>query len=73
MDHVFTIFYYYFKYMCCILYSNVIVLFVSIKTMPPRCWPLESYFPHNSRNTTLQDDEHADHAIEDGVLNDPMD
>ena len=30
-------------------------------------------FSHNSTNTTLQDDEHGDHAIEDGVLNDPMD
>jgi len=59
--------------MCCILYTNVIALFVNIKTMPPRCRPSESYLPHNSRNTTLQDDEHADHAIEDGVLNDPMD
>ena len=41
--------------------------------MPPRCQSSEIYFPHNSRNTTLQDDEHVDHAIEDGVLNDPMD
>ena len=59
--------------MCCILYANVIALFVNIKTMTPRCRPLESYLPHNSRNTTLQDDVHGDHAIEDGVLNDPMD
>ena len=29
--------------------------------------------PHNSRNTTLQDDEHGDHAVEDLFLNDPMD
>jgi hypothetical protein len=41
--------------------------------MPPRCRPPESHLPHNSRNTTLQDDEHGDHAIEDRVLNDPMD
>ena len=59
--------------MCCILYTNVIALFVNINTMPPRCRPPESYLPHNSRNTTLQDDEHGDHAIEDRVLNDHMD
>ena len=27
---------------------------------------------HNSINTTLQDDEHGDHAIEERFLNDPM-
>ena len=59
--------------MCCILYANVIALFVNIKTIPPRCQPPESYLPHNSRNTTLQYDEHGDNAIEDGVINDPMD
>ena len=62
-----------FKYMCCILYTNVIALFLNLKTMSLRCQPLESYSPHNSRNTNLQDDEHVDHAIEDKVLNDPMD
>ena len=41
--------------------------------MPPKCRPPESYLPHNSRNTTLQDDKHGDHAIEYGILNDPMD
>ena len=65
--------FYHFKYMCCILYTNVIALFVNINTMPPRCRLPESYLPHNSRNTTLEDDEHGDHAIEDKVLNDPMD
>ena len=59
--------------MCCILYTNVIALFVNIKTMPPRCRPSESYLPHNSRNTTLQGEEHGDQNIEDRVLNDPMD
>ena len=59
--------------MCCILYTNVIALFVNIKTMPPRCRPPKSYLPHNySRNTTLQGEEHGDHNIEDRVLNDPM-
>ena len=66
-------FFYHLKYMCCILYTNVIALFVNIKTMPPRCRPRQSYLAHNSRNTTLQDNEHGDHAIEDGVFNDPMD
>ena len=47
--------------MCCILYTNVIALFVNIKTMAPRCRPPKIYFPH------------GDHAIEDRVLNDPMD
>ena len=41
--------------------------------MPLKCRPPKSYFPHNSRNTTLQEDEHRYHAIEDGVLNDPID
>ena len=59
--------------MCCILYTNVITLFVNIKTITPKCRPLESYLPHNGRNTTLQGDEHAYHNIEDEVLNDPMD
>ena len=59
--------------MCCILYTNVIALFVNIKTMPPICRPPESYLPHNSRNTTLQGEEHGDQNIEDRVLNDPMD
>ena len=40
--------------------------------MPTKCRPLESYFPHNSRNTTLQGDEHGDQNIEDRFLNDPM-
>ena len=65
--------FYHLTFMCCILYTNVIALFVNIKTMPPRCQPPESHFPHNSINTTLQDDKHGDHAIEHGVLNDPMD
>ena len=59
--------------MCCILYTNVIALLVNIKTVPPRYQPPVSYLPQNSRNTTLQDDEHGDHAIEYWVLNDPMD
>ena len=33
----------------------------------------ESYLPHNSRNTTLQGEEHGEQNIEDQVLNDPMD
>ena len=41
--------------------------------MPPKCRRLESYSPCNSRNTTLQFEEHGDHNIEDRVLNDPMD
>ena len=41
--------------------------------MPPKYRPPESYFPHNSRNTILQGEEHGDHNIEDQVLNDPMD
>ena len=49
--------------MCCILYTNVVTLFVNIKKMPPK-WP-ESYLPHNSRNTTLQFVEHGDQNIED--------
>ena len=60
--------------MCCILYTNSITLFVIINTIPPKCWALESYLPHNySRNSTLQGEEHGDHNIEDRVLNDPMD
>ena len=66
-------FFYHFKYMCCILYTNVIELFINIKAITPRCQPPESYLEHNSRNTTLQDDEHGDNTIEDWVLNDPMD
>ena len=65
--------FYQFKYMCCILYTNVITLFVNIKTMPPNCQPPERYLPHNSRNTTLQGEEHGDQNIEDRVLNYPMD
>ena len=66
--------FYHLKFMCCILYTNVIKFFVIIKTMPPKCRPPESYFPHNySINTTLQGDEHGYHNIEDEVLNDPMD
>ena len=41
--------------------------------MPPKYRPLERYFPHNSRNTTLQCEEHGDQNIEYQVLNDPMD
>ena len=59
--------------MCVVLYTNVITLFVNIKTMPPIFRAPQTSFPHNSRNTTLQDDEHGDHAFEDVVLNDPMD
>ena len=59
--------------MCCILYTNVITLFVNIKTTPPKCWLLENYLPLNNRNSTLQGDEHGDQDIEDRVLNDPMD
>ena len=29
--------------------------------------------PHNSRNTTLQGEEHGDLNVGDQVLNDPMD
>ena len=51
--------------MCCVLYIDVITLFVIINTIPPKCRPLESYLPHNySRNTTLQGEEHGDHNIE---------
>ena len=61
--------------MCCILYTNSItILFVNTKTMPPKCRPSESNLSHNSRNTTLQGEEHGDQSIEDQVLNyDPMD
>ena len=59
--------------MCCVLYTNVITLFVNIKTIPPKCQPPESYLPHNSINTTLQGEEHGEQNIEDQVLNDPMD
>ena len=41
--------------------------------MPPKSRRQETYFPHNSRNTTLQFEEHGDQNIEDQVLNDPMD
>ena len=66
--------FYHLKFMCCILCTNFITLFVIIKTIPPKYRPLESYLPHNySRNTNLQGDEHGYHNIEDEVLNDPMD
>ena len=64
--------FYRFKFMCCILYTNFITLFVNIKTMSPKSRPSESYLPHYSRNTTLQGEEHGYHNIEDEVLNDPM-
>ena len=41
--------------------------------MPPKCRSSESYLPHNSRNTTLQGEEHGDQNIEDRILNDHMD
>ena len=41
--------------------------------MPPKCRPPKSYLPRNSRNTTLQGEEHGDQNIEDRVLDDPMD
>ena len=43
--------------------------------MPPKCQPLESYFPSTSRNTTLHGDELQDQNIEvvDQVINDDMD
>ena len=60
--------------MCCILYTNVITLPVIIKTIPPKCRPLESCLPHYySWNYNLQGDEHAYHNIEDEFINDPMD
>ena len=60
--------------MCCILYTNVITLFVIIKTIPPKCRLPESYLPHNySRNTILQGEEHWGHNFEDRFINDPMD
>ena len=59
--------------MCCILYTNFITLFVIINTMPPKCWLRESYFPHNSRNTTLKGEDYGDQNFEDQVLNYPMD
>ena len=59
--------------MCCILYTNVITFFENIKTICPKCRPPESYLPHNSRNTALQEDEHGDDTIKDRVLNYPMD
>ena len=66
--------FYHLKFMCCILYTNVITLLAIIKTIPPKCRPLESYLPHNySINTNLRGDEHGYHNIEDEVLNDPMD
>ena len=55
------------------MYTNVITLSINIKTIPPKCCPPERYFPHNSRNTTLQGEEHGDRNIEDRFLNDPMD
>ena len=66
--------FYHLKFMCCILYINVIRMFLIIKKMPPKCRLPESYLPHNySRNTNLQGDEHGYHNIEYEVLNDPMD
>ena len=65
--------FYHFKYICCLLYTNVITLFVNIKTISPKCRPPKSYLPHDCRNTTLQGEEHGDHNIEDRFLNDPMD
>ena len=60
--------------MCCVLYIDVITLFVIINTIPPKFRPSKSYFPHNySTNTTLQGEEHGYHNSEDEVLNDPMD
>ena len=41
--------------------------------MPPKCRPLERYLSYNSRNTSLQGEEHGDPNIEDRFLNDPMD
>ena len=43
--------------------------------MPPKCPPLESYFPRTCRNTHLQGDELRDQNIEvvDQVINDDMD
>jgi hypothetical protein len=43
--------------------------------MPPKCRPLESYFPSTSRNTPLQGDELRDHTIEsfDQFINDDID
>ena len=66
--------FYNFKYICCILYTNVSTLFVDTKTMSPKCRLPKRYLPHNSRNTTLQGEEHGDQNIEDQVLNyDPID
>ena len=59
--------------MCCILYTNVITLFVNIKTVPPKWRPRESYFPHNSRNTTLKSEDYGDQNFEDQFLNYLMD
>jgi hypothetical protein len=43
--------------------------------MPPKCLPLESYFPSTSRNTHLQPDELLHQNIEDDqvVISDDMD
>ena len=57
----------------CSIHTNFNTLFVNIKTMPPKFWLSESYFPSSSRNTTLQGEEHGDQNIEDRVLNDDMD
>ena len=59
--------------MCCIFYTNVITLFVIIKTMSPTFQPPKSYLPHNYSRNTIQGEEHGDHNIENEVLNDPMD
>ena len=55
--------------MCWIVYTNIITLFENIKTISPKCRPPERYLPHNSRNTTLQGEEHGYQNIEDQVLN----
>ena len=41
--------------MCCILYTNVITLFVNIKTSPPKCRPLESPLDHEDNLHDIHD------------------
>jgi hypothetical protein len=63
----------FYRFNICSIHTNFNTLFVNIKTMPPKCRPLESYLPSSSKNTTLQGEEHGDQNIEDRVLNDDMD
>jgi hypothetical protein len=57
----------------CSIHTNFNIMFVNIKTIPPKCQPRESYFLSSIKNTTLQDQEHGDQNIEYRFLNDDMD